>query len=142
MKKRTHLNLALLASALLAAIAGCSKPESAKPTIDGHWVGFDVAQPNALLTAEFKGGQFKYWDAQTNELGSGTYTENETAQPTQMDLTFQTSVVTQYVGKVALAIYELKGNEVKFASYEPGSPQRPTDFAGVPGVRILTWKRE
>jgi len=48
--------LTLLASALLAAMAGCSKPESARPTLDGHWIGFDVAQPNVQLIADFKAG--------------------------------------------------------------------------------------
>ena len=130
---------------LPAVFASCSKPAMEKPaekaTVQGRWSGFENGRPEKI-TLEFNGDRFAYWDAQTNEIGSGTFVVNDTVQPSQMDLTFQQIPASEYVDKVGLAIYELQGNELKIAGSEPGSLQRPTNIAGGQGVRSFTFKRE
>jgi uncharacterized protein (TIGR03067 family) len=131
----------LLASLFVAGIVGCSKQTTENATLEGRWSGYENGQTEKI-TIEFTGNRFAHWDAQNNELGSGTFVVNDTVQPKQMDLTFEKITAPQYVGKVALAIYELNGDELKFAGSEPGSTQRPPDISGGPGVRTFTLRRE
>jgi uncharacterized protein (TIGR03067 family) len=136
-----HLKLCLLAGLFLAGIVGCGKHTAEKATVQGRWSGFE-AGGTEKITLAFSGNQFTYWDAKTNELGSGTFVVNDAAQPKQMDLTFEKIAAPNYVGKVALAIYELQQNELKFAGAEPGTTVRPTNMAGGEGIRTFTFKRE
>ena len=131
----------LLASLFVAGIVGCSKQTTENATLEGRWSGNENGQTEKI-TIEFTGNRFAYWDSQTNELGSGTFVVNNSVQPKQLDLTFEKIASPQYVGKVALAIYELNGDELKFAGSEPGTTQRPTDISGGPGVRTFTLRHE
>lgn len=133
--------LCLFASLLVVGIIGCSKPTAENATLEGRWSGFESGQTERI-TIEFTGNHFAYWDAQTNELGSGTFVVNDTVQPMQIDLTFEQIAAPELVGKVGLAIYELNGDELKFAGSEPGSIQRPPDISGGPGVRTFALQRE
>lgn len=141
MKTQNRLNLGLLASLLLAAMAGCSKPESKHATLEGRWSGFESGSAEKI-TVEFTGNRFAYWDAKTNEIGGGTFVINDTVRPMQIDLTFERIVAPEHVGKVGLAVFELNGNELKFAGAEPGTTIRPTTLAGGRGVRVFAFKRE
>ena len=95
------------------------------------------------LTLQLTNGQFSYGIAsEENELGRGTYQVNGTVQPAEMDLRFESSIASRYVGKAALAIYELNGNELRIAGCEPGNPDRPTNFVADESVRVFSWKRQ
>lgn len=142
MKTMRQIPMSGLAILLLAGMVGCSQHNSVKPSLEGRWSGFEEGRPDNKLTLTLNGDQFAYWNASSNEWGRGTFVVNDTRQPAQMDLTFQECPTPQYVGKVALAIYELNQDGLKFAGAEPGSPVRPTNMAGGQGVRTLTFKRE
>lgn len=141
MKTRNLITVCGLTILLAAVIAGCSKQKSPEASLQGRWSGFETGD-TAKITIAFGGNQFTYWDAKTNEIGSGTFVVNDTVQPKQMDLTFEKILAPNYVGKVALAIYELQQDELKFAGAEPGSTVRPTNIAGGQGIRTFTLKRE
>jgi uncharacterized protein (TIGR03067 family) len=142
MKTMRQITMSGPAILLLAGIVSCSKQNSGKPALEGRWSGFEQGRPDNKLTLTLNGDRFAYWNASSNEWGRGTFVVNDTLQPAQMDLTFQECPTPQYVGKVALAIYELGQDELTFAGSEPGSLVRPTNIAGGQGVRTLTFKRE
>lgn len=131
----------MLTLVLLAGILGCTTSNPKKPTLEGRWSGYEAGRTEKL-TVEFTGNHFAYWDARHNELGGGTFVVNDTLQPTQMDLTFERIPDPDYVGKVGLSIYELRGDELTFAGAEPGTTVRPTSIAGGEGVRVFNFKRE
>lgn len=130
---------------LCAFSAGCEKPykdkPSEKPSVQGRWSGLESGTTE-IITLSFTSNRYAYYDARSNEIGSGTFVANETVQPMQMDLTFENIPAPEYVGKVGLAIYEFEGGSLKIAGSEPGSNQRPTNFVSSPGARIFTFKRE
>ena len=142
MKNRIQWKLGLLAGVLLATLVGCGKTEQKRPTLEGRWSGFDANVPSVKLTAMFNAGRFTYWDAQTNELGNGTYLVNDTVQPAQMDLIFEACPAPAYVGKKALAIYEFQGEQLRIAGNQPGNLERPTNFVGSQTIQVFSWKRE
>ncbi len=135
------LKSCLFAGLFLAGVAGCSKQAAEKATVQGRWSGFEKGGTERITLA-LSGNQFTYWDAKSNEIGSGTFVVNDAVQPRQMDLTFEKIPAPQYVGKVGLAVFELQGDELKIAGSEPGSTQRPASIAGGQGVRVFTFKRE
>jgi uncharacterized protein (TIGR03067 family) len=142
MNTRNLLTTCGLTILLAAGIVSCGKPKAGQASLEGRWSGFEQGRPDNKLTLTLNGDRFAYWNTQSNEWGRGTFVVNDTLQPAQMDLTFQECPAPQYMGKVALAIYELQRDELKFAGSEPGSTQRPTNIAGGQGVRTLTFKRE
>lgn len=141
MKTRSCLYLGLLASLLMATLAGCCTAEPKHVTLEGRWTGAESGRAHQI-TVEFTGNRFAYWDANNNEIGGGTFVIRDAARPMQMDLTFERIVTPEHVGKIGLAIFELNGNELTFAGAEPGIPDRPTSFSGGQGVRIFAFKRE
>jgi uncharacterized protein (TIGR03067 family) len=145
MKKTIFPTTGLLACLLLVLAAGCDKQTTTpteKPTLEGRWSGFESGMPDNRLSLQFEGNQFTYWDAETNEIGGGTFVINDTVQPMEMDLTFERIITPEYEGKVGLAIFELNGDEMRIAGAEPGTTVRPTNIAGGQGVRTFIWKRE
>lgn len=126
---------------LLAGVLSCSAQKPGKAALTGRWSGYEVGR-SERITIEFTGKRFTYWDAMTNEIGGGTFVVNATIRPMQMDLTFERIPNPEYVGKVGLSIFELRGDELMFAGAEPGSTLRPTNIAGGEGVRVFTFKRE
>jgi len=144
--KTTKLSANCILIILLCAFsAGCDKPTkdkpSEKPTVQGRWSGLESGTTE-MITLSFTSNRFAYFDARSNEIGSGTFVANETVQPMQMDLTFEKIPAPEYVGKVGLAIYEFQGSDLKIAGCEPGSKQRPTNLVSSPGVRVFTFKHE
>ena len=144
--KTTTVAIACGLSILFGAFTvGCSKPATEKPTVkpilEGRWSGVENGSTEKIILT-FTDNRFAYFDAQSNGLGSGTFVVNDTAEPWQMDLTFEKIPAPQYVGKVGLAIYEFQGEALKIACSEPGSDVRPATFDAAQGVRIFTWKRE
>ena len=145
MNASKSLNTSGLAILLLATIVGCAETTVEKPvakaTVQGRWSGYENGRTEKI-TLEFTGNRFTYWDAEGKEIGSGTFVENDTVQPMQMDLTFEKIPSQEYVDKVGLAVFELHGNELKIAGSEPGSTLRPSNVAGGEGVRAFVFTRE
>jgi uncharacterized protein (TIGR03067 family) len=141
MKTTPGLKSCLFASLLLACVAGCEKQEAQKETLQGRWSGFETGSTQKI-TLSFEGNRFAYSDVLSNEIGSGTFVVNDSVQPKQLDLTFEQIPAPEYVGQVALAIYQLRRDELRIAGSEPGSTLRPANIAGGEGVRTFTFKRE
>jgi uncharacterized protein (TIGR03067 family) len=142
MKKLPILKSCVLAGALLACVIGCHRHQTEQPKPDGHWTGFDVTQPNAKCTLTITGTNLDFRGTGPDDWCRATFVLNEAVKPGQMDLTLN-EAAPQSAGKVVLAIYELKGDEIKIAASYPGAPQRPTEF--VPNrefVRVLSFKRD
>lgn len=142
MNKACSLKSCLLIALLLASLAGCGKSTSKKAALEGRWIGFEPARPEARCVLIITGSQFDYRGALSNDWCRGTFVLNEQAEPRQLDLTLQEIAAPGYVGKVSLAIYELQADELKVAAAEPGTPSRPASLAGGPGVRVFSFKRE
>ena len=141
MKTTIKILLRMLTLVSLAAVVSCSTRTPAKPNLEGRWSGFEAGR-SEMITVEFTGNHFAYWDATNKELGGGTFVVNSSVQPMQMDLTFERIVSPDYVGKIGLSIFELRGDELTFAGAEPGATLRPTSFDGGDGVRVFHFKRQ
>lgn len=133
--------LCALAGILLACAAGCHRHHAERPKPDGHWVGFDVTQPNAKCELTIAGTNLDFRGIGPNDWCRASFVLNETVEPKQMDLTLN-EAEPQSAGKVVLAIYELNGDEIKIAGSSPGASQRPTEFVPSKDVRVLSFKRE
>lgn len=141
MKIGQILDRTVLAVLILVGAAGCAKESAEKSSVQGRWSGFESGRTERIIL-EFKGNQFTYWDANTNEIGSGSFVVNDSVEPNQMDLTFLKIPAPDYVGKTGLAIFELQGNALKIAGADPGSTVRPASVNGGQGVRVFTFRRE
>ena len=141
MKELKQLGWFVLAGVLLAAVSGCTKQAAEKAAVQGRWLGFQSGG-SEMLTVEFTNNRFTYWDSRSNEIGGGTFKVNAAVNPMQMDLTFERMASSEYVGKVGLAVFELRGNELKIAGAEPGTTVRPTNIDGGEGIQVFTFNRE
>jgi len=137
--------LCLLSASIAIVVSGCSRPSpqqaAQQPSIQGRWSGFEYGSSDKIAIV-YTDNQFAYFDASSNKLGSGTFVENRTVQPIQMDLTFEHMLSPEYEGKVGLAIYQIQSNQLTIAGCEPGSSQRPTNFVAGSGVRVFNLTRE
>lgn len=132
----------MLAGLLLAGFCGCSKPAAEKATLEGRWTGYVLGQPGAKLTLIITGTHLDYRGAQSNDWCRGTFVLNESARPRQLDLKVEAMPTPEYVGETILGIYELNGNQLRVATAEPGSDQRPASLAGGNGVRVFSFTHE
>jgi hypothetical protein len=144
MNYKSFLPLCLIATSMVIWLTGCSKASQQRaeqPSIQGRWSGFEQGS-SEKITIVYTSNQFAYFDATSNKLGSGTFVENRTVQPVQMDLTFEHMLSPEYEGKVGLALYEILSNRLTIAGCEPGSGQRPTNLVASDGVRVFNLTRD
>jgi hypothetical protein len=113
-----------------------------KSIVEGRWAGYEQGRPGGQITLLYETNRFTYWDAQTNEIGSGIFVINSKVKPMEMDLTFQKIAAPEYVGKVGLAVFEVNGDVLKIAGAEPGSIVRPTNTVAAEGVRAFIFDRQ
>jgi len=138
----SQLKVCVLAGLVLAGVIGCtSQSTPAKPGLDGRWTGYDMEQPEAKCTLAVKGDRLEYRGAQPDDWLRGSFVLNEQARPMQMDLSIKEGgeVNRNDVGTTALAIYELRGDELKVAV---SSQERPANFAGGQGIHVFSFKHE
>lgn len=129
----------LILGGLLFAGAGCKKGGPNAGNIEGKWVGTDAANPGTQYTLTVGDGKLDFKGANEKDSLSGTIT---TLYAEQIPGSIDVKVVAppEYEGKMALMIFERKGDELQLAWEAPGSYQRPTDFTPGPGVRVFTLK--
>lgn len=145
MNRLERLISCLAAVLLLGGLVGCGKPgeskpgEPAKSGLAGHWTGFDVRHPGAKSTLTINDNQLEYRGPQPSDWVRGTIVLNEQVHPMQMDLRVTEAGITNNVGATILAIYELRGDELKLAA---SGPEHPANFAGGEGIHVFTFKRD
>jgi uncharacterized protein (TIGR03067 family) len=79
-----------------------------------------------------------------NVMASGTFTVDASKKPRHIDMKIEGGDDEKLQGKTSLGIYELDGDDLKWASNEPGAEGRPTDFTTKEGSKqmVVTLKRD
>ena len=135
-----QLRLCILTGLLLTCVVGCNKPsEAERSSLEGHWTGFDLRQPDAQCSLSINGNLAEYRGTQPRDWLRGAFVLNEQAQPKQLDLKIEESGVSDAVGTTTLMIYELEGDELKVAA---SSRERPANFTDAERARLFSFKRE
>ncbi len=108
--------------------------------LEGRWVGTEVGM-GGTWTMDIEGDAIA---ATTNgsEVYSGIIYTNASATPNQVNFEITESDYELYMGLTALGIYELNGDQMKFASNEPGVDERPTSFVPGNGTRVFEYTKE
>jgi uncharacterized protein (TIGR03067 family) len=137
---RFRLALLGLAAVLcgLAAVGSAADPKDEAvqkelKAFDGTWtlVGQDKVQ------VVISNG--KYSEKQEGkEVESGTLTVDPSKTPKTMDLMI---LEGPHKGMMQLAVYELKGDELRIAFAKPGARQRPPDLKSEGGFTVQVLKR-
>ena len=132
------LALCLLCGAVLAADAprAAEKKQSDDArAIQGNWqlvrheVGDQARDEEASKRRfVFDGNQFRLME-DDREVAKGTFKLDASRTPRTIDIEITESSEPDSQGRTAVGIYELKGDELKWCTAQPGSDQRPTQFA-------------
>jgi uncharacterized protein (TIGR03067 family) len=132
------------------ALSGGEK-KSDKERLQGTWRAVSSEQggkedPNAgQHTLTFAGDKFT---VKRNDklMIEGTFKVDPSKTPKTIDMTItriEEGNQEKFKGKTSQGIYELKKGELKWCAAEPGSSERPTDFATAGTKHMLvTLKRE
>jgi len=133
--------LIFIAMSLILIGLGCSaskdsRAASQKSEIEGVWIGTVANQPGAVITFVLTDSEFEY-SAGSQQVYRGTMILRATMSPKQADMIVKESMDSRYVGKMTLAIYELRsgGDSLVVAANEPGVDIRPRSFDRSPGSR-------
>lgn len=142
MKNLYILTIILLSLGLV--VDGCKRQEN--PTtgdmklLQGDWSG------SAPGLGEFRmnitGNNYDLKELYSVLYYKGTFTLNETTTPKQIDFLVKESSVAEYNGTSARAIYEIEKGKFRFASYNPGDTERPSDFNEPGGFPIFDLTRQ
>jgi|GEM_PF-3652358 len=99
-----------------------------KTGLEGKWEGGlgDVASQG--WTFEVTGNKLEIGVPKQNVFYKGTLKINSNADPKTMDFKISECSEKKYVGTTALAIYKFEGDNLVYASSEPGSAKRPSSF--------------
>ncbi len=127
------LSVVLLLPALLRAD---DAPKIQDKDLEGDWSavsamrgGENFPPPEGKMVFTFKG------DALTQQSNAGAFTSKFAADPSKMPKTIDiTTNEGPLKDKAILAIYEIKGDELRICMAYPGKKDRPTEFAAKPGT--------
>src|SRR5581483_1092449 len=104
------------------------KDKGVATALEGTWKGHELQDDtNGVVTMSFTGNKFSFRGADSNEWYKGTFTLKEDTKPRQMTLVIVSCAATQYEGKTAQAIYEIKDGTLTIAGNEPGNPNVPAN---------------
>lgn len=126
-------NLCILIIILLSlglVVNGCKRQEN--PTtgdmklLQGNWSGTAPGFGEFKMTVS--GDKYDLKEIYSVLYYKGTFTLNETTTPKQIDFLVKESSIAEYNGTTARAIYEIENGKFRFASYNPGDTERPSDF--------------
>jgi len=127
--------LAVLGFALFGCGSGGNGNRVTDPAFIGTWQGTEVGGGSMVWTFIITQTSVSV-RAGTQEVYSGTYSVNLSTTPKQANFRVTNSSFTHYVGKTALSIYDVQGNNATLASNEPGVSTRPTSFTPGGGARV------
>ena len=121
----------------------CSNSDDSEASeLEGSWTGSIINEtyPQNEYTFTFTNDNFEI-NGIINDgedipvIGSGTFTTNTQVEPHEIDITIISyeiggDALTDYYGLTSLCIYQIDGDNLKFAGAEPGALERPTNFTG------------
>jgi uncharacterized protein (TIGR03067 family) len=143
---KVHVLILLAAGFMLAADDKQEKAD--KDKLHGTWQAVsgqrdgrpDDKVKEHHLTLSGEGFSIKEGD---KVVLKGMFKVDATKKPKALDFTIDEGPEA-LKGKTALGIYELNGDDLKWCAAEPGSSERPTEFAAKAGTRhlLVVFKRE
>jgi uncharacterized protein (TIGR03067 family) len=107
----------------IATSAAEPRTESDRELLQGAWVSVTGHREAQLLVA----GDLFAIHFLDGDVYIGTYDVNPEAEPRRMDMRIDEGPLAHY-GKVALCIYDLDGDELRWSPGKPGSSERPDQF--------------
>jgi len=135
MKTTRLVKWCAVTSGLLLVASGCG--QSSKPSIQGHWSGFNAKRPNYACTVNIAGNELEYHGADSNDWARGSFVLHEDAQPKEMELTVREP--SKSSNQVIYAIYQVSGGEMTVAI---SSSSRPVDFSTNSQNEVFNFKRD
>jgi uncharacterized protein (TIGR03067 family) len=134
-------------TALVLLVGDTAGGETKKSELEGTWRATTLAkngkeQEDTMdhnLTFEGKYFTLKRGDM---VMAAGTFKTDRSKKPREIDM-LVTEGKDDFKGKTAKAIYEIKGDTLRWCVAEPGT-DRPTEFAAPEGAKValITLKRE
>lgn len=142
MKNLFYLTIILLLAGLV--IQGCGGSDDSSPDqklLQGDWTGQIVGE-NGDFMLTISGSKFNMVAVDSEVWYKGTFVLNENATPKQIDFLIDDCFMDEYKGTTTGAIYKIENGIFSFASYEPGTLTRPTDFNASDGSLTFNFNRK
>lgn len=109
-------------------------------TLQGTWSGQEAgASGTGSPSLVFQGSNLELHEVNTNMWYKASFILHEDTSPKQLVVTITDCPASQYVGKTANAIYQIKDGTLTIAANEPGNPAVPAGF-GASGARTVVFK--
>lgn len=105
-------------------LAGDAKKDLDK--LQGTWV---IEKDNKKGFLKFTGEKFAFEIPDEKQFHRGVIKLNPEASPKEIDMIVKESSKENHQGKTALAIYELKGDTLRWCANAPGKDGRPKEFS-------------
>jgi uncharacterized protein (TIGR03067 family) len=149
MSRRGAWAVAALFGLAVAAAGNADEPKEDAvkkelKALDGTWEitsvlkdGKEMPIPPGAAQVVISGGKYREI-VDGKEMESGTFTVDPGKTPKAMDISI---LEGNDKGKKQLAIYELKGDELKMSVAPPDGKDRPTDLTGK-ATGVVTYKRK
>ncbi len=126
-------NLCILTIVLMSAglvINGCKRSDDSasadQKLLQGDWAGSASGLGEVIMAVS--GDKFDLEEINSDFWYKGKFKLNEQVTPKQIDFLIKDCSIKEYKGITARAIYEIKNDKFKFASYNPGDTVRPAGF--------------
>jgi uncharacterized protein (TIGR03067 family) len=107
---------------LLAGLGLAMGGDDKKGKLQGAWT---AKQGSKKVDLTFAKGKFTF--AMEEKKVSGDYAADRSKKPNQLDMTIKEGAA-ELEGKIALCIFELDGDTLKWCANKPGSTERPKSF--------------
>ncbi len=107
--------------------AGEKPIKVAKTGLEGKWEG-GIGGASQGWTFEVTGDKLEIRVPKQNVFYKGTLKINKNVDPKTMDFKISECSEGKYAGTTALAIYRFEGDNLLYATSEPGSAKRPSSF--------------
>jgi uncharacterized protein (TIGR03067 family) len=141
--KITNVILGVVSLGALLWASGCATLQKSDTTaLQGTWKGEEISSHvGGTRYFIFTGNTVEFQGANNDDWCRGTFTLREDTNPRQIIGTITQCHQREYIGKVARGIYELNGDTLTIAGYEPGTPTAPTSF-NARGARHFVLQRD
>lgn len=124
--------------ALGSLLWGCSTDVDEQ--LNGTWVGEEIGYDSGVWTFELGDGNadvHAFMDGVELEVYVGTYSTRSGAGLPRVDFHIDSSDVPSYAGETAHCVYDVLGDELSLACYEPGESGYPDSLEPGGGARAF-----